>query len=141
VRRVTPRAFFIGVVIGLMPLAVMYVADPVSFCDHYLFFQLVKEFDNTSLYSVTSLQFHWLFPLVRGLVLVTCFTLFFRKEVSVPHIALGGYLVLLVLCATHVEVHGNHLIWVIPMTALVMTWQRDGFLGGLVPRLGPLSDE
>jgi hypothetical protein len=141
VRRVTPWTFFFGVVVGLTPLALMYAADPTSFCDHYLFFQLVKDFDNTSLYSLTPPELHWLFPLARACALVACFFALVGKEVSVPRIALAGYLVLLVLCATHVEVHGNHLVWVMPMTALVMSWQRDGIMALLVglTRLRPGS--
>lgn len=131
--RDTPRSFYAGFLTGLMPLAVFFAWDAPAIWYHFFWINaVVKIYDSTSLYSILAESAHWIFPVVQlcavGVAVLYCFP---RKK-TVRRVCTVSFLLLTVFEATAKEVHGNHLIWFIPIIALnaalfraAVSWKRD----------------
>ena len=127
-RRRTPYQYFVGFFIGISPLLAFALWDLNSFYKNFIRFQFDKTYDFTSLYSITPIELHWIFPTIAILSILAFINYFFNRSVNALQLGFYGYLLLLILEACNVEVHLNHLIWIIPLSAMVMANFRGGFI-------------
>ncbi len=133
VRRDFRPTFFFGVLLGMVPLIPFALWDGPGLARNYFIFHLLgpKGFDSTSLYSIVPRALHPIFPATQALATLLVVAGNFNR--GVDHIDLVfNYLALsLIFEITYVEVHENHLLWIIPFASLYLGWRRHGLTDAL----------
>ena len=130
-RERVPR-FFAGVACGLLPMAVFLAWDAGPLVRNYLGFHLLKGYDSTSLYSITPPALHLLFPLAQLVAAACILAGNYGDRIEPRSLVYRLLLLILVFVATYKEVHQNHLIWFIPLAALHLGVNRQGFVPGVL---------
>lgn len=116
--------FFNGVIIGCVPFIVFLAWSGAAMIKNVFLFHAVKKFDSTSLYSVTPASLHFIFPLIQLSALLFFLMINFQKEIETKTLVAHFSLLLILIEVTYREVHTNHLLWFIPLLALLLTWYR-----------------
>jgi hypothetical protein len=124
IRKATPRIFFQGLVIGILPLFIFLLWDPVALINNVFIFNLVKESDSTSLYSITPPELHYLFPLAQVAAIAYVIRRNFNRSITWQSLIIEATLLLMVLQVTYVEVHNNHLLFLYPALAFILSYYR-----------------
>lgn len=134
-----PR-FVAGFAIGLLPFLPFLVWDPVSLLRNYLLFHMIKIPDTTSLYGISPGSLHFVFPLVQLTAMATIVAGSMRDTLSPSALAYRLLVLVTIVEATYKEVHGNHLLWIIPFAALHLGRNRHRFLPGVGRALTALGE-
>lgn len=127
---------FVGIGLGLVPFLPFLLWDAPALARNYLFFHLMKPGDSTSLHSITPKELHFLFPLFQAASAAVILVRNSRDEGAPLTRAFWLLVLILTTEVAYKEVHGNHLIWIIPFAALHLGTHRLGFLSGVVHALG-----
>jgi hypothetical protein len=124
VRRKTDLRFFSGVAIGTLPLLAFLAWSGGNLLNNVFFVNAVKEFDSTSLYSITPASLHFVFPLIQISAVAFFVARNFNWEMEFTSLAIDYTLLIMIIEATYREVHVNHLYWFLPFLSLIFAWQR-----------------
>ena len=135
VRREFRGKFFLGVGAGLLPNLFFLAWDYRSFLRNVFLFNAVKLYDSTSLYSITPKPLHFIFSLIQLGACLGFFARNFFKRPELMELTTSFVLLLTIIEATYRQVHGNHLIWFIPLLALIFGVNRYGVWDRMRPRL------
>ncbi|MGZ6143789.1 MAG: glycosyltransferase 87 family protein [Myxococcales bacterium] len=131
VRRDLRPRFFGGLARGLVPLAAFAAWDFRALFNNYALFHEVKPYDSTSLYSVVPRELHFALLVAPLTVALFVFLANFRETIEVRALTFRLALVLIAFEIGYREVHLNHLIWSLPLLALVFAWQRYALIDGV----------
>lgn len=126
IRRDLNFRFFGGLALGVLPMVAYLSWSAMPMIDNVFLFHAMKPFDSTSLYSITPGGMHFIFPALQVSALLFFIMLNFNKELEVRSLAVSYTLLLIVIEMMFKEVHCNHIIWFIPMLALIFSWYRHG---------------
>jgi hypothetical protein len=135
VRRRIPRRFVVGVAIGLVPFLPFLLWDAPSLVRNVFIFHSKKSFDATSLYSVTPSELHYLFSAFQACAVAATVIMNFRRPIEPRSLVVFFTLLLIAIEVSYREIHGNHLIWFVPVAALSLTWYRHWLGRGVGARL------
>jgi hypothetical protein len=124
IRQRIPRRFVVGVAIGLVPFLPFLLWDAPSLVRNVFIFHSKKSFDTTSLYSVTPGELHYLFSAFQACAVAAAVVLNFRRPLEPRSLVVFFTLLLIAIEVSYREIHGNHLIWFVPVVALTLTWYR-----------------
>jgi hypothetical protein len=124
VRKEFRGKFFLGVGTGLLPNLFFLAWDYRSFLRNVFLFNAVKTYDSTSLYWITPKRLHFVFSLVQLGACLGFFARNFFKRPELMELIASFILLLTIIEATYRQVHGNHLIWFIPLQALILGVNR-----------------
>ncbi len=117
-----------GVVLGLVPVILAASWSPEALFNNIVFFHSVKMPDSTSLYTTLPSYITRIFPLFQ-LVILTVFVINnIRKSFNSQYLVLDLFFLLIAFEITYREIHGNHLLWIFPLVAILFTWGRSGGL-------------
>jgi hypothetical protein len=133
IRRDINFRFFGGLALAAAPMIGYLAWSGMPMINNMVLFHAVKTFDSTSLHSVTPAGMHFIFPAVQVVALLVFILLNFNKEIEVKRLAASYTLLLIVIEMMYQEVHCNHIIWFIPMLALIFSWYRHGELSVQLP--------
>lgn len=115
------RKMWKGVVIGLFPTILFCFAAPAEFFNNVILFHAVKGYSASSIISITPLFLHWIFPLIQFIAVVLTIKCNCSRSLTASS-AMFSYLVLLAIIEmTYGEVHGNHLLWFLPVVAVALS--------------------
>jgi hypothetical protein len=132
-RRQIARRFVLGFALGLFPFVPFLIWDTPSLVRNVFLFHSGKSFDNTSLYSVTPAELHYLFTAFQLAAVALVVTLNFKRPLEVRSLMVCFALLLITIEVSYREMHGNHLIWFVPVVALSLTWHRHWLTGRVRP--------
>lgn len=124
IRQRIPRRFVVGCAIGLVPFLPFLLWDAPSLVRNVFIFHSKKSFDTTSLYSVTPGELHYLFSAFQACAVAAAVVLNFRRPLEPRSLVVFFTLLLIAIEVSYREIHGNHLIWFVPVVALSLTWYR-----------------
>ncbi len=127
------RRFLAGGLIGLVPMFPFFYWDSVAMIHNSILFHLTKTWDTTSIYSITPAALHFTLPLFQ----LAALAIILSRACLQPRIESTLYWLLLLITATemvYVQIHGNHLIWLLPLAAVHFSNYRYAFL----PRIAQL---
>jgi hypothetical protein len=124
VRKEFRRQFFLGVGAGMLPNLVFLTWDYRSFLRNVFLAHVAKNYDSTSLYSITPRPLHFVLSLIQLGACVGFFARNFYKRLELMELITSFILLLTIIEATYRQVHGNHLIWFIPFLALIFGVNR-----------------
>jgi hypothetical protein len=112
------RRLVAGILVGLLPFLPFALWDGQALLRNYLLFHLKKPPDSTSLYSITPRALHVVFPILQVVAAAVVIVGNRRAGDCAPFRTF--WLLVLILAAeiTYKEVHGNHLIWIVPFAAI-----------------------
>jgi len=125
VRKKPSLKFFGGVLIGSLPLLAWIAWSGMSVINNVFIFQIIKKFDSTSLYWVTPHSFHFIFHLIQASAVASFLIYNYKRPINTRSLLVHFTLLLTIIESTHQEVHANHLIWFIPLLALLFTLLRN----------------
>ncbi len=116
--------FFIGALLGLIPLIGFLIWDYHALINNVFVFHGTKNFDSTSLYKLTPKALHYLFPLIQLSAIAFIIIKNFTKKINYRTIAIHFTLLFIIIEITYKELHINHLVLFIPFFALILSWYR-----------------
>jgi hypothetical protein len=122
-RHIAPR-LVLGAALGLLPFAPFLVWDAPSLVRNVFLFHSGKAFDNTSLYSVTPPELHYLFTTFQVAAVALVVAINFERPLELRSLVGCFALLLIAIEVSYREMHGNHLVWFVPVVALSLTWYR-----------------
>ena len=122
-RQISPR-FLLGAALGLLPYVPFLLWDAPSLVRNVFLFHSAKASDSTSLYSVTPSELHYLFTVFQACSVAIAVALNFKRPLEIRSLVVSFTLLLIAIEVSYREMHGNHLIWFIPIAALSLTWHR-----------------
>jgi hypothetical protein len=122
-RHIAPR-LVLGAALGLLPFAPFLVWDAPSLVRNVFLFHSGKAFDNTSLYSVTPPELHYLFTTFQVAAVALVVAINFKRPLELRSLVGFFALLLIAIEVSYREMHGNHLVWFVPVVALSLTWYR-----------------
>jgi hypothetical protein len=124
VRRKLPMRFLVGVAIGRPPTLPFLVWEPTRLFHDVVQFHFIKSGTPISSLTITPPELHDLF---RALQYV-CVAVFVARNV---HKEIGGNagmceftLLVILINSLHVEMHSNHMFWILPTSAISLTQYR-----------------
>lgn len=123
-RKDIQRNFFIGCVLGIMPLIVFLAWDYHAIMANVFILRMSLEFDSTSLYSITPDTLHVLFPLVQFCAVLYFIVRNVNRTLYSEEILVCFTLLLIVIEVSFQEMHANHLIWFYPFIAFIVGTHR-----------------
>jgi hypothetical protein len=126
IRRDLDFRFLGGLALGVLPMVVHLAWSGMPMINNVFLFHAMKPFDSTSLYSIAPGGMHFIFPALQMSALLFFILLNFNRELEVRSLAVSYTLLLIVIEMMFKEVHCNHIIWFIPMLALIFSWYRHG---------------
>jgi hypothetical protein len=124
IRRDLKPSYFWGGLLGLLPLAGFLLWDYEALLNNYFLVKFTKDFDSTSLHSISPAEVHFLFPAIQLIAVVWVVLRNFNRPIEYRSIAVQYTLLLLVFDVTYKQMHLNHLLWFIPLCALTLGWYR-----------------
>lgn len=136
-RRATPARFYIGGLIGALPLLPFALWDPVALYENVFRLRFILGFDSTSLYSITPAALHILFPLTQLVAVAACLVYNFYRPVDLRGLLVQFTLLLIIMEVTFKEIHANHLIWFLPLIPLAFADSRHRLFTGLTATFKP----
>jgi hypothetical protein len=122
-RHIAPR-FALGLALGLLPFLPFLLWDAPSLVRNVFLFHSGKAFDNTSLYSVTPPELHYLFTTFQVAAVALAVAFNFKRPLELRSLVASFTLLLIAIEVSYREMHGNHLVWLVPVVALSLTWYR-----------------
>lgn len=144
IRKDLKRSYFTGFAAGLVPLALFFLWDARALWDNYFLFHLQKAYNDSSLYSVVPVSWHFLFPLGQLAAILYVMRKNFAKTIDFQELTVQYLFLLIVLQLLYKELHGNHPIFYIPLISLVIGWHRHLVLSPLMffarSKKAPASD-
>ena len=114
------RRLILGLLLGLSPLVPFLLWDYQSILDNFIFFHGTKPPDSTSLMSLVPSNWWWCFSVLQVSAMFGSLALSFRRRPSSWSVIYYGSLLLTFIEITYREVHGNHLIWFVPLAAIIL---------------------
>lgn len=123
-RKTTSPKFFLGCCIGAIPLAIFLLWDFFPAIQNIFVVRFSLKPDSTSLHSITPPELHFVFPLAQLTLVLFFFFKNFSREIVLEELLRQLALVLIVIAVCFKQVHLNHLIWLYPLFALLVTRNR-----------------
>ncbi len=124
-RKQTPRRFYWGIALGLVPMVIFAGWDFDAFWNNVFLFHMTKQHDSTSLYSVVPEAFHFLFPLLQLVAMLAVVRINFARPPHFMQQAVSTIVLLICIETLYREMHANHLLWFVPLLAVVLARYRD----------------
>lgn len=121
--RTSPR-FVTGLALGLLPFVPFLIWDAPALLRNVFIFHSMKDFDTTSLYSITPKELHFLFSAFQLGAVALSVAVTFRRPFEVRELVVVSTLLLIAIQISYREIHGNHLIGFMPLLAMIFTWYR-----------------
>lgn len=132
-RRVPPR-LIVGVALGMLPFVPFLLWNAPALIRNVFLFHSFKAYDSTSLYSVTPVDLHFLFSVFQAAATVAAVAWGFRRSLEARSLLSVSTLLLIAIEVSYREMHGNHLIWFMPASAVILAWGRHELPGLLAGR-------
>jgi hypothetical protein len=123
-RKKINRPFFLGLGLGLIPFIFFLAWSGFGLINNVFLFNFVKTYDSTSLYSVIPVQYQILFLAIQIAAVLLFVAYNFNNKLEPRSILIHFTLLLIIIEMTYSEVHANHLIWFIPLLALIFSINR-----------------
>lgn len=117
--------FFAGCFLGLLPLILFFLWNSKALINNVFLFHMIKEYDSTSLYSIVPQNIHFIFPLVQILAVVFFLVYNFQKKIEPKQLFVQFTLLLIIIEVTYKQIHANHLLWFIPLIAIIFAWNKN----------------
>jgi hypothetical protein len=111
-----------GILTGLTPIALAALWDAGALANNMVLFHETKPPDDTSLYGVLPAYITRFFPLLQVIVLAVFWFRNWRRKFDVHDLATQLFLLMVLIEVFYKEIHGNHLLWFIPLAALLFAW-------------------
>jgi hypothetical protein len=118
------RRFLVGLALGLLPFVPFLLWNAPALVRNVFLFHSKKSFDTTSLYSVTPAELHYLFSLFQLCAVTIAVAIHFKRSPEVRSLITTFAMLLIAIEVSYREIHGNHLIWFVPIAALSLSWNR-----------------
>lgn len=131
IRRQPHWPFYKGFAWGITPLLPFLLWDPAALLNNIFIFHAIKDFDSTSLYSLTPASLHAIFPATQILALAAIIGRSFYRPIAHRTFTSHFLFLFLIFEITHKEVHNNHLVAIIPLLAIVFAWYRHRLPGAV----------
>lgn len=136
-RRKISLRFVVGVAIGLLPFLPFLLWDAPALVRNVFLFHSKKSFDSTSLYSVTPNELHYLFTVFQLCAVTLAVAMHFNKTPQPRSLVPAFAMLLIAIEVSYREIHGNHLVWFMPIAALTLAWHRHRLARWLPVQCGP----
>jgi hypothetical protein len=111
-----------GIAAGLLPIALAGFWGVAALANNMVLFHGTKPPDDTSLYAVLPPYVSRFFPLFQLAALAGFWLRNWRRPFEVRDLAAQLFLLMVLVEILYKEIHGNHLLWFIPLAALLFAW-------------------
>ncbi len=135
----TPRRFFVGLALGLLPFVPFLIWDAPALLRNVFIFHSMKDYDSTSLYNITPKELQYLFSAFQLAAVAIAVAVSFRRPFEVRELVVVSTLLLIAIEISYREIHGNHMIGFMPLLALIFTWYRHWLTRLLAPEATTLA--
>jgi hypothetical protein len=120
----TPRRFLVGLALGLLPFVPFLIWDAPALLRNVFIFHSMKDYDTTSLYSITPKELQYLFTVFQLAAVAVAVAVSFKRPFAIRELVVVSTLLLIAIEISYREIHGNHMIGFVPLFALIFTWYR-----------------
>lgn len=124
VRRELPLRFFVGVAIGCIPMFGFIIWEPARFFNDVVLFHFVKSGTPTSIFTLLPPELHNVVRALRWVCLGVFVVRNFDKKPELYSVMYEFTLLMIIMNSLHVEMHANHMFWIVPTTAILLTHYR-----------------
>jgi hypothetical protein len=119
IRRKIKLSFILGLFIGVLPIIFFLIFGGMSVINKMFIIHLSRNFDSTSLYSITPSSLHFIFPLIQVIAVLFFIFINFKKKIEYKTLLIHLTILLAIIEVSYIEIHGNHLLWFVPLFAVI----------------------